>query len=67
VQLSKGQQQKGVMTSFSDALLYQFTLPGKYEDEVLVRLHPINGHFLLKVAAAEGDKLIGESSDFVVF
>jgi len=55
------------MTSFSDALLYQFTLPGKYEDEVLVRLHPINGHFLLKVAAAEGDKLIGESSDFVVF
>lgn len=47
VRLSKGQQQKGVMTDFSDALLYKFTLPSGYDDEVLVRLHPINGHFLL--------------------
>ena len=46
------------MHDISDELLYKFTLPSGYEDDVLVRVHPINGNYVIKVLRNRRESLL---------
>jgi hypothetical protein len=55
------------MHQASDAKLYQFTLPSGYDEDVLVRVHAINGNYLVKLFTKKDEKLMEESHNFITF